>query len=408
MKKVITIMVCIFVLSTISAQEQTKFSISGRISSAERGDTLRFNTVSPDWSQMTPTFDIVIGRSGKVKYKGTHPHSQNYAYYYHSKDTTYKVYSCHRAGKMFITEGEIKMEVDRDYIYLPILKGGVYDEELQLICEKDYGVDKERDDLYKRYKSVDIDKDAELSKEYQEEFNSFYSQKQIMERRDEVEKLKKYYFNNYSNEYVALEILSYAGLMPLDSLEGYYNRQTQSVKESYYGVELNNKINQLKALEPQMPAPDFTLTTITGEVVTKESLRGKYLLIYHYGLCPGSLALDKRLSNWYKNHKDRVEVVGYTSSRESIADLAKKTKPGSKTMGIDLYEALQSMTNHPWRYEVDADFDDVNGELNKIYDIGGLPFFIFISPEGIILDRGFKTFYNGALKVVDASAEEGN
>ncbi|MFI3239227.1 MAG: YjbQ family protein [Bacteroidales bacterium] len=99
---------------------------------------------------------------------------------------------------------------------------------------------------------------------------------------------------------------------------------------------------------------------------------------------------------------EKVEVIGYTSFRESIANAAIEIKEGDKTMGIDMYEALQSMTNHPWKYEVDADFNAENGELNKIYDIKGLPLFILISPDGKIIDRGFKTFYNGSLKVIES------
>ncbi len=407
MKNLILTIACICALSTISAQEQLKFSISGQIEGAERGDTLRFVTVSPDWSQQTPVFDIVVGRGGKVKYKGAHSHSQNYPFFYHPKDTTYKVHSTHRAGLVFITHGEITMEGSKEYIYLPTLKGGVYDEELQAINDKENSVSKERDIIFKRLQSIDRSVEPELAQQYSEEFNSFYSQEHIKEQRTEIKSLKNHYFNNRSNEYVAYELLTSASSsMPIDLLESYYNKQTQSVKESYYGIELSNKITLIKSLAPQMPAPDFSLTTTSGEVISNKDLLGRYILIYHYGMCPGSLSLDKRLSDWYTEHKDRVEVIGYTSYRESIVDIAKKTEPGSKMMGIDMYEAMQSMTNHPWKYEVDAGFDDANGELEEIYDFGGLPYFVFISPEGKIIDRGFKTFYNDSLKVVDETEQQ--
>ncbi len=410
MKKIILILACICATSSITAQEQEqlKFSISGKIEGAERGDTLRFMNVSLDWSQQTPVFDIVVGRRGKIKYKGSHAHTQNYPFYYHPKDTTFIVHSTRRAGLVFITEGDVKIEGEIDNIYLPKLKGGAYDEELQSIRDKENSVDKERNALYKRIHSIDREANPELSKQYSEEFNSFYSQEHIKEQMAEIKSLKSHYFNNHSNEYVAYELLtrSSSSSMPIDSLENCYNKQTQSVKESYYGVLLGEKIALIKSLAPQMPAPDFSLTTTSGEVITNKDLAGKYLLIYHYGLCPGSLALDKKLSDWYTEHKDRVEVIGYTSYRESIVDIAKEIEPGSETMGIDIYEAVQSMINHPWRYEADAGFDDINKELEKIYNFGGLPYFVFISPDGKILDRGFKTFYNGSLKVVDQAEQQ--
>ncbi|MFI3295015.1 MAG: hypothetical protein R3Y19_03255 [Rikenellaceae bacterium] len=405
MKNLGIILVCICSILTTSAQKPLNFSISGKIEGAQKGDTLRFMTVSSDWKQQTPVFDVVVGRSGKVKYKGSHLYSQNYVYFFHPKDTSYKVHSSRYSSSLFLTDAEVRIEADREYIYHPTLTGGVYDKELQLIKEKENSVGKERDSIYQCLKSAERCADTAQIRKFVEEFNSFLSQKEIKERRAEIENLTQEYLHNYSNEYVVYELLTSYSYMTLDSLENYYDKQIESVKDSYYGVALHNKITLLKALEPQMPAPEFTLTTITDEVVTNKDLLGKYVLIYHYGMCPGSLSLDKKLSDWYVEHKDKAEVIGYTSTRESIVKMAEGIKSGDKLMGFDLYEALQSMVNHPWKYEVDAGRNDANGALEKIYDFRGLPFFILISPEGKILDRSFTTFYSGSLDVVDAPVQ---
>ena len=60
-------------------------------------------------------------------------------------------------------------------------------------------------------------------------------------------------------------------------------------------------------------------------------------------------------------------------------------------MNIELKPVLENMLAHPW---FDAEKTDGNEKIEKDYAFGGLPFFVFISPDGEIIARDFqKAFY---------------
>ena len=56
-----------------AAQEQ-RFTVSGNIDGLEKGDTLRFRQIIlPGWKD-GDTFDIVLEKDGRFKYKGAQEH----------------------------------------------------------------------------------------------------------------------------------------------------------------------------------------------------------------------------------------------------------------------------------------------------------------------------------------------
>ena len=76
---------------------------------------------------------------------------------------------------------------------------------------------------------------------------------------------------------------------------------------------------------------------------------------------------------------------------EQIKNLYNNTKPGSKLMNIEMKPVLESMLAHPW---FDAEKTGNNGKIETDYAFAGLPYFVFISPEGKIIARDFhEAFY---------------
>ena len=74
------------------------------------------------------------------------------------------------------------------------------------------------------------------------------------------------------------------------------------------------------------PAPDFTLATTTGELVSMSDLKGKVILLNFWGTWCGPCRME--LPDFIKLHnkynKDGLEIVGITIRRgESIEDVAK-------------------------------------------------------------------------------------
>ncbi len=72
-------------------------------------------------------------------------------------------------------------------------------------------------------------------------------------------------------------------------------------------------------------------------------------------------------------------------------------------MNIELKPVLKNMLAHPW---MDAEKRKDNEKIEIDYGLAGLPFFVFISPEGKIIIRDFhKAFYTAKEKL---EAEFGN
>jgi hypothetical protein len=59
-------------------------------------------------------------------------------------------------------------------------------------------------------------------------------------------------------------------------------------------------------------------------------------------------------------------------------------------MHLELQPVLKNMLAHPW---FDAEKTGNNVEIEISYIFGGLPFFVFISPDGKIIARDFSSAF---------------
>ena len=126
-----------------------------------------------------------------------------------------------------------------------------------------------------------------------------------------------------------------------------YDNYSEQIKESWYGKKTADFIAQMEAIAPGRPAPDFKLVTIDGDTITKATYEGKYLLFYHWGLCPGSIYIDRFVCELYDQYREKgLEVVGLTESIATIRELYNKTlnNPHEK----DLNATLGNMLKHKW------------------------------------------------------------
>ena len=188
--------------------------------------------------------------------------------------------------------------------------------------------------------------------------------------------------------------------MPIKEMKENYARFSSEVQNSYYGKCIKETIEALEALAPGQFAPYFKLISTNGNTITLDMFKGKYLLIYHFGMCPGSMQVDKSVANLYNKYSDNLNVVSYTSSLKAIEELYDKMKDGDKVMGMDIKSVLKGMLNHPWEHVVESESTSENIQLNKKYKFIGLPYFIFISPEGKMIERGYHSAFNEATNIL--------
>ena len=168
--------------------------------------------------------------------------------------------------------------------------------------------------------------------------------------------------------------------------------QSKSVSEKV----AKNTAPQKPAARPNRPpgstlAPDFTLATTTGELVSMSDLRGKVILLNFWGTwCgPCRIELPDFVKLYDKYNKDGLEIVGITIRRgESIKDVAKF----QDQWGLN-YLLLNDINGNEVS-EVTMAYSQAIGQM-----INGIPTTLVIDREGFIVNgfvgpRKEQVFYN--------------
>ena len=93
--------------------------------------------------------------------------------------------------------------------------------------------------------------------------------------------------------------------------------------------------------------------------------KGKYVLIYHWGLCPGTFWVNPKITDLYqKYHEKGLEVLGFTRD-----DLLKSLQGSSEEFKKD--ERVQGLLSHPWTTVYTE--DEGNGFIVKDLYFSGVP-----------------------------------
>jgi len=267
----------------------------------------------------------------------------------------------------------------------------LYDNEaLREALRLEISLGKERGGLMRIIEEARETGDTIKVKEYSDKFNAFQFEHQ--EDFQKLSQLKNEFYEKFpSSDHTVLDALQGVNSSPFEVSQSKYEKMNNDAQNSYFGKILKQEIDKSAALQPGNDAPDFRLTAIDGKEITLGDCAGSYVLIYHWGMCPGSITMDGMVIDLYNKYKDRLKVIGITDRIEMIKNVYDNAKPGDELMNIELKPVLEGMLSHPW---FDAEKTGDNGKIETDYAFAGLPFFVFISPEGKIIERDFiKAFF---------------
>lgn len=386
-----------------------KFSVTVRIDGMQKGDTLRFSeVVLPGWENKF-AFDVIAQKDGYAFYSGGHPHDQFYLMeYYPSKG---EAAASDRKGKeILISDGNYTLSGDRETIYYCALGGKTYDKELSKILITKDSLASLRGGLAKKITNAFAENDTVNAQKFIDEFNGFgYYHKADNER---IKALVKKYVVKHGNEFCALEILE-DSYKPYEELRGRYDSLSRAGKNSYYGKKVGVLLQKMKTVNAGGVAPDFEITAGGNDVAVSagdssihvtyrlSDFKDKYVLIYHYGLCPGTFQIDSSVIDLYKKYHDKLVVIGITDSYAALRRTLKNISAEDRMGNVNMKDMLTELLNHPWPIDADATVAN-NKDLIDNYFLQGIPYFVFISPDGKILSRsiGGDTF-NAAVKALE-------
>jgi hypothetical protein len=388
----------------LSAQEAENskslaFTITGKVDGLMPGDTLCFERIILPMWQFEPAFNYVVENQGGFTYKCAHPHSQYYVMTYKSVSGIEPATDV-RGLLLFIKEGDLTIDGTVDYIYYSKVTGGIFDDTyLQKALALDKKLGMQRAAFSKISRDFYASGDTLQAKDAIKKFNYFSSDHET--EFAELSQLNKEFIEHSpSSEWTIIQYLSFVMYRPIEETQAAYDTMNQEARESYYGKQLKQQMDKVLKLTSGNDAPEFNLTTLDGNNISSKDCAGSYLLIYHWGLCPGSILNDTNFTEFYNKYKDHLKMIGITDNIATIRSLYEETKPDDEMMGAKLKPILEKMIAHPW-IEVEDKGD--NHQLLEDFLILGYPYFVFISPDGKMIAKGFYDTFDKAKETLQAA-----
>ena len=380
--------------------QKSNFTIIGDITGLQIGDTIEFSTIDlPSWKDST-AFTIIVDDTARFRYRGNLEHDQYFIFTYTTNEG--KEIVADRGGKTFIVRpgDTITFTGERENVYYSKINGGIYDEpQLAEYLRVDDSIGLVRGCYMRRLEEARAAGDTAEMYRWGDAFNAFYNGNPGVER---VRTLRRAYIdsNRQGTLFLLVERLPRIGYEPIDEMKNIYENYSEQIKESWYGRKTADFIAQMEAIAPGRPAPDFELVTVAGDTITKETYTGKYLLFYHWGLCPGSIYIDRFVCELYDLYREKgLEVVGLTESIATIRELYEQNLDNPH--GADLNATLGNMLKHKWtEVELETEYPE-NKKMSETYRISGWPFFVFIGPDGTLLARNFTEAFYEAKQILE-------
>lgn len=130
----------------------------------------------------------------------------------------------------------------------------------------------------------------------------------------EREDQKKNFLAQYSNclaapFFIEMNLIKES---PIDEICDFFNKLGKAAQASAKGIEIKQTIDKTKALAFGATAPDFTLSTVTGEKLSLKDLRGHIVLLDFWaswcGPCMAEMPTVKKIYEKYKSQG--LKVVG--------------------------------------------------------------------------------------------------
>lgn len=341
-----------FVISIISCGEKEKeeFTISAQVSGFPDGTKFYLRNLATD-----AVFDSAKVENGKFKFQG-HLFSTPEQIWLHATVDKKFVYT-----NLLIGNDDIVVNGDiSDFPWNVNIKGSKSQEDFnysQSITKKN---DIERDSLVQVFMKLTHDEQQKNGKKIWKKIRKIDSLNQV---------LRIEYVKTHPNTYASVINLGYLkSKLPKDTIQKIFNNYIPKIKESKYAkvveVYLREKISKIGD-----KFHEFEGINQKGEKVKFSKIRGEYTLLdFTAAYCGPCIQAAEELVEINKKYSDSLNIVSFTQDPK-------------KEVWLKSLERDKVTWNSIW---------DGKGRFSETsikYGVQGVPTFVLINKEGIIIDK---------------------
>ncbi|MDD2617861.1 MAG: redoxin domain-containing protein [Bacteroidales bacterium] len=394
MKKIPFLFACCLLILFCGGCRPNRFVIDLRVPGLAVGDKIILSrTHLFDWSEIK-TDTLILTENGRFYFSDTI--SDAWMYSYEHKPVKPYPFEKNPYGKSVFVDAGHRLLITApclDSIFAPHIQGGFYDDSLIALYSKmEEDFDRNcisRSDRFERLRS-DTTVARDTIMKYYEEYKNAHRVP------EEMKKLRQFITDSVNDNkyaaYLLVERAKYDDGIP--EMKNRFERFTPEVKSSAIGKIVSDILYLRERLDPGSEAPDFTLIDQNEDTVSLSDFKGKYLLMYHWDICPGVFSIQPDVKRLYEQFHDQgLEVLATT--RSSTVDLLSRHQED---------ELFQSLVKAPW-ITVYIDKSE-NAFFDKLYMLQGTPMFTLISPEGIILAHDFSNAFYQSKKIIKKAFSE--
>lgn len=359
----------LFLLLVIACRPVDTFTVSGRLQGLNAGDTLRFDTYTLPFYEPISADTFIVAENNTIDIT-IEAHHTIYGFLQYTPRTG-KVWGNNSAEIIARPGDNIEIHGSIDYLKCARLKGGLYDD---TAVARYLDTAREMDSLETFYErkiacfSESGQSDSAFS--YIERFQHMKHPKAYKEMRDSLTNLA-------DNEYAAYLYLRLTHRKSPEELQDRLNRFSPATRESYLGKSLESMLPILTNISEGNKPKDFTLTDKNGNSVSLSDYRGKYLLLFYYGVCGGVFQTDPHLTDIYHEYHDKgLEMLGICRDGDIAAAYPQLLESPQ----------VQRLLAHP--YPTIYLTDEQNAYIRKELFLYATPTVMLIAPDGTTLIRG--------------------
>lgn len=340
-----------FATALVSCNNQDNLTINGNIAGLENGKLI----VAKIEENRPSNIDTIEIKEGKFSYTEK------------MEEADFRLFILEENRQkgvfMYVGNDNVTLEGNIDSLDKSEIKGSASNELYTELIEGFKEVQKEKGELYQEAQMAQMQKDS----------IKLESLKDAIEQNDAKGENLVYEFAKTNNEATlsAWALNTIIQKFDYEKVNPIYEGFSQEVKDSKYGKDLAERLAKLAKLATGAVAPDFTLTTTTGEEFKLSEQKGKVVLIDFWAhWCkpcraenPNNIALIEKYGN------DGFTIAGISVDRPQDKD-----------------KWLQAIEDDKINYTQMLD----TIEVNKEYDVRFIPTTILLDREGKIIAKNLR------------------